>query len=83
MNALVDVLRGVRVPFAEIWILGRPLVGSNGMQMVRLFPERVDVPFDFCRALGRSEKQNTIMRPEKRGTGMGIRSLGDIYLPIP
>lgn len=82
-NTVIQAIRGPRVPFVEIWIIGRSLEDRNRMQMVRLFPERADVVFDLSSAVRRSEKQADIMRPEKRGTGTDIRSLGDVYLPIP
>jgi hypothetical protein len=83
LNAVLEVIRGTRVPFAEIWILGRPLDAHEKMQMVRLFPGRVDVTYDLSDALRRSEKQAHIMRPGKRGTGTDINPLGNVYLPIP
>jgi hypothetical protein len=82
-NTVIEAIHGARVPFVEIWIVGRTLEDRNKMQMVRLFPDRSDVVFDLGHALRRSEKQADIMRPEKRGTSTDIRSLGDIYLPIP
>jgi hypothetical protein len=82
-NTLIEAIRSARVPFVEIWIVGRALEDRNRMQIVRLFPDRVDVLFDLNQALIRSEKQAEIMRPEKRGTSTEIRPRGDIYLPIP
>ena len=82
-DAIVEGLSGLRVPFVEIWIVGRPLEASYNIQAVRLYPERLDVVFDFARALQQSESQKEIMRPGKRGTGTDIYSLGDVYLPIP
>jgi hypothetical protein len=83
LNAVVDGIRGASVPFAEIWILGRPMGAHNKVQMVRIFPGRVDVSFDLSDALRRSDKQPEFMRPEKRGTSMEFRFVGDTYLPIP
>lgn len=82
-NTVIEAIRGMRVPFAEIWIVGRALEDRNRMQMVRLFPDRADVAFDLSSALKASEKQKEFMRPEKRGTSTDFRSLGDVYLPIP
>lgn len=82
-NTVIEAIRGARVPFVEIWIVGRALEDHNRMQMVRLFPDRADIVFDLRHALRRSEKQADIMRPGKRGTGTDVRSLGDVYLPIP
>jgi len=40
LNATVEAIRSIRVPFAEIWILGRPLDAHERVQMVRLFPKQ-------------------------------------------
>lgn len=82
-NTVIEAIHGARVPFVEIWIVGRALEDRNRMQMVRLFPGRADVVFDLSDALRRSDKQKDVMRPGKRGTGTEIYSLSDVYLPIP
>lgn len=82
-DAVIEAIRCIRVPFAEIWIVGRALEDLNRVQMVRLFPDRADVPFDLGRALNRAERQMELMQPEGRGTGTDIHLRGDIYLPIP
>lgn len=82
-NAVMEALRNIRVPFAEIWIVGRSLEDRNRVQMVRLFPDRSEVLFDPGRALNRTENQKEFMQPEGRGTGTDIHLRGDIYLPIP
>jgi transposase len=82
-NTITEAIRSMRVPFAEIWIVGRALEDRNRVQMVRLFPDRVDVPYDLGRALKRTENQKEFMRPEGRGTGTEVHPRGDIYLPIP
>jgi hypothetical protein len=83
LDTIIEAICDLRVPFVEIWIVGRALEERNRMQMARLFPGRADVVFDLGQALKRSEKQMDVMQPEKRGIGTDIRSLGDIYLPIP
>jgi hypothetical protein len=82
-NAVMEAIRGLRVPFAQIWIVGRPLQDQDKVWMVRLFPEGADVLFDLSDAVKRSEKQPQITRREQRGTGTEFRVLGDIYFPIP
>ncbi len=82
-NAVMQAIHGIRVPFAEIWILGRPLDDQGKVRMVRLFPEGADLRFDLSDAVKRSEKKREIMRPEQRGTGTELHARGDIYFPIP
>jgi hypothetical protein len=82
-STIIEATRGTRVPFVEIWIVGRALADRNRMQMVRLFPGRADVAFDLNHALQQTEKQAEFMRPMQRGSGTEVRSLGDLYLPIP
>jgi hypothetical protein len=82
-NAVMQAIQAIHVPFAEIWIVGRPLQDQAKVRMVRLSPEGADVQFDLSDAVKRSEKQPQIMRREQRGTGTEFHSLGDIYFPIP
>lgn len=82
-SAIAEKIYSLRVPFAEIWIVGRALEDRNRVQMVRLFPAIADFPFDLATALKRTENQKEFMQPEGRGTGTDIHSRGDIYLPIP
>jgi hypothetical protein len=83
LDSTIEVVRELRVPFAEIWIIGRPEEAMQKRQMVRLYPEKWDLIFDLARALKESEKQTEIMRPGKRGTGTDAYPLGSSYLPIP
>jgi DNA-directed RNA polymerase subunit RPC12/RpoP len=82
-STVVEAVRNLRVPFVEIWIVGRTLDNRYRMQLVRLFPDRADVVFDLRDAVRRSDQQAAIMRPGKRGTGTDLRPLGDVFLPIP
>lgn len=82
-NAILEAIRAIRVPFAEIWIVGRALEERNRMEMARLFPDVANLGFDLGRALQRTETQKEIMQPQGRGTGTNLRFSGDIYLPIP
>jgi len=82
-NTITEAIRDMRVPFAEIWIVGRALEDRSRVQMVRLFPGRGDFPYDLVRALKRTENQKEFMRAEGRGTGTELHPRGDIYLPIP
>jgi hypothetical protein len=72
-----------RVPFAEIWLLGRASSDRNTQRMVRLRPEGADVSFDLNRAVARTASQREFARLDGRGTGIEPCSSGDIYLPIP
>ncbi len=83
VDSVVKAIRGTCVPFAEIWILGRPLEAHARVQMARLFPDRTDIGFDLADAVRRSEGQREIMRPEGRGTGTDFHHRGDVWLPIP
>jgi hypothetical protein len=83
LNTVTEGMRGLHVPFAEIWMVGRTLENPNKVRTVRLFPSGADVLFVLKDALRRSERQADTMRPQHRGTGTELRSLGDIYLPIP
>jgi hypothetical protein len=83
VDSTVEAVREFRVPFVEIWIIGRPAQAMQKLQMVRLYLERWDLIFDLARALKESEEQTEIMQPGKRGTGTGTYPLGSSYLPIP
>ena len=80
---MIEMIRSMHVPFVEIWIVGRALDDRGRIHMVRLFPDRADVPFDLGSALRKSEKQVEIMRLEGRGMSTEIHPRGDVYLPIP
>jgi hypothetical protein len=83
VDSTVKAVRELHVPFAEIWIIGRPADAMHMRELVRLYPEKLDLIFDFARTLRESEKQTEIMRPGIRGTGTEFYPLGASYLPIP
>jgi len=83
LDATIEAIRKIKVPFAEIWIVGRSLDNRDNVQTVRLYPARVDVAFSLAEALKRTEGQPEIMRRGIRGTGTELYPLGVTYLPIP
>jgi len=76
-------VKGLLVPFGEIWVLGR-LPGSSAkyiMFTVHGGPRAIE--FDLAEAIRKSSPQVDFLRRQKRGKSTEMRNLGITYLPIP
>lgn len=82
-----DILQRVRklkVPFFEIWILGRlgPLTGAYRMLLVHPEPTQ-QVDFDALESYRRNVGQVDFLYPEGRSKSTERTDRGHVYLPIP
>jgi hypothetical protein len=74
-------IRKMKVPFAEIWILGQST--SNTINVARLHPTTLQLEFNLFEALGRAKTDTDVLSKRKRGNETEFVDLGKIYLPIP
>ncbi len=72
----------LRIPFSEIWILGRVSDQSTKYRMFMLYPYTKLVEFDLAGSLRENEAQIDFVQPEKRGKSTEMRDRGPMYLPI-
>ena len=81
---IANDVRGIAVPFAEIWMLGRASDSDTLVHMARLHPlPVVNVDFDLREALNKTRSDPMFLQRQTRGRGTEFTSLGPIYLPIP
>ena len=78
---LLEAVRHLKVPFGEIWIIGR--VSDSGYRMVKLHPNEFWIDVDIRRALKKDTRTKDFIKYEARGKSMEFRDLGQVYLPIP
>lgn len=81
---LLQKVRSLKVPFAEVWILGRLAPSTGAYRMLLVHPEPTKlVDFDALESYRRNAGQTDFLRPTGRGKSMERTNLGSIYLPIP
>jgi hypothetical protein len=78
---VVQEIRKMRIPFAELWIIGRLSVAD--MAMLRVIPDVLRVDFNILQELEKTRDQPEFVKPEKRGMSTEFRDLGMAYLPVP
>ena len=71
----------MRVPFGEIWIIGR--FSDSRYKMLKLHPREFWIDVDIRRALAKDTRTKDFIKYEARGRSMEFRDLGQVYLPIP
>jgi hypothetical protein len=81
--ATLEALRKMRVPFAEIWILGRLSEEGTKYGMFMMHPSQRFVEFDLTDALRKNDEQLEFLKRLQRGTGTEMVNLGKLYLPLP
>ena len=81
---ILQKVRSLKVPFAEVWILGRlgPLTGAYRMLLVHPEPT-TQVDFDALESYRRNAGQTDFLQPTGLGRSTERTNLGSIYLPIP
>jgi len=81
---ILQRIRNLAVPFAEIWILGRlPIsIGSYRLFMAHPEPAKV-VDFDLFDGYRKNLNQIDFLQPEGRGKDLERTDRGLLYLPIP
>lgn len=81
---VLQKIRSLKVPFAEIWILWRlPIsVGSHRMLMVYPEPTKI-VDFDAMESCRANAGQMDFLQPDGRGKSTERTDRGHVYLPIP
>lgn len=78
---VVQEIKKMQMPFAELWILGRLSIAD--MAMLRVIPDVLRVDFNISEALEKILGRPEFVKPEKRGTSTEFRDLGTAYLPVP
>jgi hypothetical protein len=80
VDQIIEAMKKMRSPFLEVWVVG--VVGLNHMTAVRVAPGGLAV--DLWRAeLQIARKQPPFVKRGTRGTNLGFRELGTVFLPIP
>lgn len=74
-------IRGITVPFAEIWIVA--LSAYDTFCVARLHPSAISLEFKISDAVKRAQTKLDVLAKRKRGKGTEFVPMGDIYLPIP
>ncbi len=78
---VVQEIKKMQMPFAELWILGRLSIAD--MTMLRVIPDVLRVDFNISEALEKTRGRPEFVKPEKRGMSTEFRDLGMAYLPVP
>jgi hypothetical protein len=81
---ILQKIRSINVPFAEIWIVGRLPISIGSYKMFKAHPEPTrTVDFDVFESYRMNLKQGEYLKFEGRGMSTEMRDLGLVYLPIP
>lgn len=84
MEDILQKVRSLKVPFSEIWILGRLSADTAAYKMLLVHPEPMKiVDFDALESQRRNAGQGQLLYPEGRSRSMERTNRGSIYLPIP
>ncbi len=77
-------IESLKVPFAEIWILGRLPVSIGAYRLFLAHPEPTKlVDFDVLESYRKNIGQTDFLHPEGRGRSTERTNRGLLYLPIP
>jgi hypothetical protein len=77
---IAQEIQRLRVPFVEIWMLGR--TSNSGYSIVRVYPTMLQIDFDVLLSL-KDTSQKDFLKRQKRGKRIEFEDLGFVYLPIP
>lgn len=81
---ILQKARSLKVPFAEIWILGRLPAHAAAYRMVLVHPEPMKtVDFDMRESYRSNVGQTDCLHPEGRSKSLERTDRGHVYLPIP
>lgn len=81
VKKLIEEVQSLKVPFAEIWIIGRVI--EAGYKVLKLYPQEFLIDVDIRRALMKDTRKSDVIKYEARGKSLEPRNLGYVYLPIP
>jgi hypothetical protein len=77
-------IKSLKVPFAEIWILGRLPISVGAYRMFMAHPEPTKmIDFDAFEGYRKNRGQIDFLQPEGRGKSIERTNRGLVYLPIP
>ena len=83
-NDILKKIKGLKVPFAEIWILGRLPVSIGAYSLFLAHPEPTKlVEFDVFDSYRENAGQTAFLQPNGRGSSTERTDRGLVYLPIP
>lgn len=78
-----DRIKELKIPFGEIWILGRESQFSSAYKMFMLYPTPKLIEFDLFELCSKNAGQIEFMQRQKRSRSTETKDLGVTYLPIP
>lgn len=82
-NEIAAEIGKLKVPFAEVWLIGYADDSKMKVHVARVYPELGHHSFDLPSVVVKWEKQMAFGKPLQRGRGTELHQLGDSYLPIP
>jgi hypothetical protein len=81
---ILQKVRSLKIPFAEIWIVGRLPISIGSYRMFKAHPEPTQIiDFDVFDGYRKNLNQIDFMRMEGRGKSTEKTARGLVYLPIP
>jgi hypothetical protein len=81
---ILTKIKSLKVPFAEIWILGRLPVSIGAYRLFLVHPEPTKlVDFDVFESYRENAGQTTFLQPNGRGSSTERTDRGLVYRPIP
>lgn len=81
---ILKKIKGLKVPFAEIWILGRLPVSTGAYRLFLAHPDPTKlVDFDVFDSYRENAGQTAFLQPNRRGSSTERTDMGLVYLPIP
>lgn len=81
--SLCQEIQSWKIPFAEIWVLGRPSPVNDKYRMFLAHPDTKLVDVDVSVCLRQDKRKVQILKRLKRSKRNEFVDLGAIYLPIP
>jgi hypothetical protein len=81
---ILQKIKNLKVPFAEIWVLGRLHVSIGSYRLFLAHPEPTKmVDFDVFESYRKNISQTDFLQPNGRGRSTERIDRGLVYLPIP
>lgn len=81
---ILQKIKSMKVPFAEIWIVGRLPISIGSYRLFLAHPEPTKImDFDVFDSYRMNLEQGEYLKFEGRGKSTQMRDLGFVYLPIP
>ncbi len=84
VHDILQKFESLKIPFAQIWIVGRIPISIGSYRMFRAHPKPTElIDFDVFDGFRRNLNQIDFMQLEGRGKGIEKTNRGILYLPIP